>query len=92
MNFKEIKKILRENDSNIDISRPTTINSEIYVKQTKTRIRNQLQTDIDEWKEIKEMYSQVDKNFLKDWIDNLISKIEIKDLKKEANDYNCSFK
>lgn len=76
MNFKEIKKILRENDSNIDISRPTTINSEIYVKQTKTRIRNQLQTDIDEWKEIKEMYSQVDKNFLKDWIDNLISKID----------------
>ena len=76
MNFKEIKKILRENDSSIDISRPTTINSEIYVKQTKTRIRNQLQTDIDEWKEIKEMYSQVDKNFLKDWIDNLISKID----------------
>ena len=76
MNFKEIRKILRENDSNVDFSKPTTINSEVYVKQTKTRVRNQLQADIDEWKEIKEMYSQVDKNFLKDWIDNLISKID----------------
>ena len=76
MNYKEIKKILKENNSSVDLSRPTIINSEVYVKQTKARIRNQLQTDIDEWKEIKEMYSQVDKNFLKDGIDNLISKID----------------
>lgn len=56
----------------------TIINSDVYVKQTKAGIRSKLENDLNEWDEIKDMKDNPDisKEFLLDWIDNLVWKIK----------------
>lgn len=47
------------------------VNNEVFARQTKEHIRSKLEPLLNEWEEVK-VHPDVTKEFIIDWVDNLI--------------------
>ena len=55
------------------------VNSTVYEKQTKARIKSELEPYFNEWEEIKKLKNDpnLTKEFLLDWIENFVSSAKL---------------